>query len=153
MSMGNIESFHQIVDEKIVKKVVGAKLFNVFKKTFDTATEEYGSPEMSDALNDGNDGYNEGACNFDQEEEESWVKIRAAYDKVVNTFKEKTGMNISFVYFSGDGDCYDDIEAYTWNWKLDYEDVWIPKKLTKKAKAFQEKYGNIDLDQRFSIYG
>lgn len=151
MSMGNIESYHQIVDEKIVKKVVGAKLFNVFKKTFDTATEEYGSPEMSDALNDGNDGYNEGACNFDQEEE-SWVKIRAAYDKVVNTFKEKTGMNISFVYFSGDGDFYDTIDSNTWNWELNYTDVWIPKKLTKKAKEFQQKYGNIGLDQRFSIY-
>lgn len=153
MSMGNIESFHQIVDEKIVKKVVGAKLFNVFKKKFDTATEEYGSPEMSDALNDGNDGYNEGACNFDQEEDESWVKIRAAYDKVVNTFKEKTGMNISFVYFSGDGDFYDTIKSNTWNWELNYTDVWIPKKLTKKAKEFQQKYGNIGLDQRFSIYG
>ena len=152
MSMGNIESYHQIVDEKIVKKVVGAKLFNVFKKTFDTATEEYGSPEMSDALNDGNDGYNEGACNFDQEEE-SWVKIRAAYDKVVNTFKEKTGMNISFVYFSGDGDFYDTIDSNTWNWELNYTDVWIPKKLTKKAKEFQQKYGNIGLDKRFSIYG
>lgn len=152
MSMGNIESFHQIVDEKIVKKVVGAKLFNVFKKKFDNAPAEYGAAEMSDALNGGQDGYNDGACYFDQDDE-NWVKIRAAYDKVVNTFKEKTGMNISFVYFSGDGDCYDDIDAYTWNWKLDYEDVWIPKKLTKKAKAFQEKYGNIDLDQRFSIYG
>lgn len=152
MSMGNIESFHQIVDEKIVKKVVGAKLFNVFKKKFDNAPEEYGSPEMSDALNDGNDGYNEGACDFDQEEE-SWVKIRAAYDKVVNTFKEKTGMNISFVYFSGDGDCYDTIDSNSWNWELNYDDVWIPKKLTKKAKEFQQKYGNIGLDQRFSIYG
>ena len=152
MSMGNIESFHQIVDEKIVKKVVGAKLFNAFKKLFDSATEEYGSPEMSDALNDGNDGYNEGACNFDQEEDESWVKIRAAYDKVVNTFKEKTGMNISFVYFSGDGDFYDTIDSNTWNWELNYTDVWIPKKLTKKAKEFQQKYGNIGLDQRFSIY-
>ena len=151
MAMGNIESYHQIVEEKLVKKVVGAKLFNVFKKTFDTATEEYGSPEMSDALNDGNDGYNEGACNFDQEEE-SWLKIRAAYDKVVNTFKEKTGMNISFVYFSGDGDFYDTIKSNTWNWELNYTDVWIPKKLTKKAKEFQQKYGNIGLDQRFSIY-
>ena len=152
MSMGNIESYHQIVEEKLVKKVVGAKLFNVFKKKFDNAPEEYGSPEMSDALNDGNDGYNEGSCDFDQEEE-SWVKIRAAYDKVVNTFKEKTGMNISFVYFSGDGDCYDTIDSNTWNWELDYTDVWIPKKLTKKAKEFQHKYGNIGLDQRFSIYG
>ena len=151
MSMGNIESYHQIVEEKLVKKVVGAKLFNVFKKKFDNATEEYGSPEMSDALNDGNDVYNEGSCDFDQENEK-WVEVRKAYDKVVSTFKEKTGMNISFVYFSGDGDFYDTIKSNTWNWELNYTDVWIPKKLTKKAKEFQQKYGNIGLDQRFSIY-
>ena len=151
MSMGNIESYHQIVEEKLVKKVVGAKLFNVFKKKFDNAPEEYGSPEMSDALNDGNDGYNEGSCDFDQENEK-WVEVRKSYDKVVSTFKEKTGMNISFVYFSGDGDCYDTIDSNTWNWELNYTDVWIPKKLTKKAKEFQQKYGNIGLDQRFSIY-
>ena len=151
MSMGNIESYHQIVEENLVKKVVGAKLFNVFKKKFDNAPEEYGSPEMSDALNDGNDVYNEGSCDFDQEEE-SWVEVRNAYDKVVSTFKEKTGMNISFVYFSGDGDFYDTIKSNTWNWELNYTDVWIPKKLTKKAKEFQQKYGNIGLDQRFSIY-
>ena len=151
MSMGNIESYHQIVEEKLVKKVVGAKLFNDFKKKFDNAPEEYGSPEMSDALNDGNDGYNEGSCDFDQENEK-WVEVRKAYDKVVSTFKEKTGMNISFVYFSGDGDFYDTIQSNTWNWELNYTDVWIPKKLTKKAKEFQQKYGNIRLDQRFSIY-
>ena len=151
MSMGKIESSHQIVEEKLVKKVVGAKLFNVFKKKFDNAPEEYGSPEMSDALNDGNDCYNEGSCDFDQENEK-WVEVRKAYDKVVSTFKEKTGMNISFVYFSGDGDLYDTITSNTWNWELNYTDVWIPKKLTKKAKEFQQKYGNIGLDQRFSIY-
>ena len=151
MSMGNIESYHQIVEETLVKKVVGAKLFNVFKKKFDNAPEEYGSPEMSDALNDGNDCYNEGSCDFDQENEK-WVEVRKAYDKVVSTFKEKTGMNISFVYFSGDGDLYDTITSNTWNWELNYTDVWIPKKLTKKAKEFQQKYGNIGLDQRFSIY-
>ena len=151
MSMGNIESYHQIVEEKLVKKVVGAKLFNVFKKKFDNAPEEYGSSEMSDALNDGNDCYNEGSCDFDQENEK-WVEVRKAYDKVVSTFKEKTGMNISFVYFSGDGDLYDTITSNTWNWELNYTDVWIPKKLTKKAKEFQQKYGIIGLDKRFSIY-
>ena len=151
MSMGNIESYHQIVEEKLVKKVVGAKLFNAFQKKFDNAPEEYGSPEMSDALNDGNDCYNEGSCDFDQENEK-WVEVRNASDKVVSTFKEKTGMNISFVYFSGDGDCYDDITSNTWNWELNYTDVWIPKKLTKKAKEFQQKYGIIGLDKRFSIY-
>ena len=152
MSMGNIESYHQTVEEKVIEKVVGTKLFNGFKKLFDNETDEYSATAMSDALNDGKDGYNEGCCDFDQEDE-NWVKIREAYDKVVNTFKEKTGMNISLIYFSGDGDCYDDIEADTWNWEIPCSEVWVPKKLTKKALEFQKKYGNIDKDQRFSIYG
>ena len=38
-------------------------------------------------------------------------------------------------------------------WELDEDDVWIPKKMTDKAKAFQEKYGNIDTDQRHSQFG
>lgn len=153
MSMGNIESYHQIVEEKLVKKVVGAKLFNAFKKLFDKFKEEgYSENAMSDALNDGTDFYNEGACDFDPTEEE-WGNVREAYDKVVATFKEKTGMTVNFILFSGDGDCYDDLDSYKWYWEINTEDVWVPKKLTKKALEFQKKYGNIDTDQRFSLYG
>ena len=152
MSMGNIESYHQTVDEKLVKKVVGAKLFNAFNKLFDKFAEDNGAAEMSDALNEGCDGFNEGCCDFDQEEE-SWVKVKEAYDKVTETFKEKTGMTVSFIYFTGDGDCYDDIDSCEWYWELNNSDVWVPKTLTKKAEEFQKKYGNIDTDQRFSCYG
>lgn len=152
MSMGNIESFHQIVDEKLVKKVVGAKLFNNFNKLFDKFAEEEGAAEMSDALNDGGDGFNDGCCDFDQEDE-NWVKVKKAYNKVTEAFKEKTGMTVSFIYFTGDGDCYDDLDSSEWYWVLNDSDVWVPKKLTKKALDFQKKYGNIDKDQRFSCYG
>lgn len=152
MSMGNIESYHQTVDEKLVKKVVGAKLFNAFKKLFDKFAEDYGAPEMSDALNEGCDGFNEGCCDFDMTEE-AWVKVKEAYDKVTEAFKEKTGMTVSFIYFTGDGDCYDDLDSCEWYWELNERDVWAPKKLTKKALEFQNKYGNIDKDQRFSCYG
>ncbi len=152
MSMGNIESYHQIVEEKIVKKVVGAKLFNAFKKKFDKFAEDEGAADMSDALNDGQDGFNDGCCSFDPTDE-AWVKVREAYDKVTEAFEEKTGMTVSFIYFTGDGDCYDDLDSDEWYWELNPRDVWVPKKLTKKAKDFQEKYGNIDTDQRFSCYG
>ena len=152
MSMGNIESFHQIVEENLVKKVVGAKLFNAFKELFDTFAEDNGAAEMSDALNEGDDCFNEGCCDFDQEDE-AWVKVKEAYDKVTEAFKEKTGMSVSFIYFTGDGDCYDDLDSGEWYWELNYSDVWVPKKLTKKALDFQAKYGNIDKDQRFSCYG
>ena len=152
MSMGNIESYHQTVDEKLVKKVVGAKLFNAFKKLFDKFAEDNGAAEMSDALNEGCDGFNEGCCDFDQEDE-AWVKVKEAYDNVTEAFKEKTGMTVSFIYFTGDGDCYDDLDSCEWYWEVNYSDVWVPKKLTKKALEFQKKYGNIDTDQRFSCFG
>jgi len=152
MSMGNIESYHQIVEEKIVKKVVGAKLFNAFKKKFDNFAEDEGAAEMSDALNDGGDGFNDGCCDFDTEDE-NWVKVREAYDKVKEAFKEKTRMTVNLIYFTGDGDCYDDLDSGEWYWEINYSDVWVPKKLTKKALEFQKKYGNIDKDQRFSCYG
>lgn len=152
MSMGNIESYHQTVDEKLVKKVVGAKLFNAFKKLFDKFAEDNGAAEMSDALNEGSDEFNEGCCDFDQEDE-AWVKVKEAYDKVTESFKEKTGMTVSFIYFTGDGDCYDDLDSCEWYWELNDSDVWVPKTLTKKAEEFQKKYGNIDTDQRFSCYG
>ena len=152
MSMGNIESYHQIVEEKIVKKVVGAKLFNGFKKKFDKFAEDEGAAEMSDALNDGGDGFNDGCCDFDTEDE-NWVKVREAYDKVKEAFKEKTRMTVNLIYFTGDGDCYDDLDSGEWYWEINPRDVWVPKKLTKKALEFQKKYGNIDKDQRFSCYG
>ena len=152
MSMGNIESYHQTVDEKLVKKVVGAKLFNAFNKLFDKFAEDNGAAEMSDALNEGCDGFNEGCCDFDQEDE-AWVKVKEAYDNVTEAFKEKTGMTVSFIYFTGDGDCYDDLDSCEWYWEVNYSDVWVPKKLTKKALEFQKKYGNIDTDQRFSCFG
>ena len=152
MSMGNIESFHQTVEEKLVKKVVGAKLFNAFNKVFNKFAEDNGAAEMSDALNEGSDEFNEGCCDFDQEEE-AWVKVKEAYDKVTEAFKEKTGMTVSFIYFTGDGDCYDDLDSCEWYWEVNYSDVWVPKKLTKKALEFQKKYGNIDTDQRFSCFG
>ena len=152
MSMGNIESYHQTVDEKLVKKVVGAKLFNDFMKKFDKFSEDNGAAEMSDALNEGCDEFNEGCCDFDQEDE-AWVKVKEAYDNVTEAFKEKTGMTVSFIYFTGDGDCYDDLDSCEWYWELNDSDVWVPKTLTKKAEEFQKKYGNIDTDQRFSCYG
>ena len=152
MSMGNIESYHQTLEEKLVKKVVGAKLFNDFKKKFDKFAEDEGAAEMSDALNDGGDGFNDGCCDFDQEDE-NWVKVKEAYNKVKEAFKKNTGMTVNLIWFNGDGDCYDDLDSCTWYWEINYRDVWVPKKLTKKALEFQKKYGNIDKDQRFSCYG
>lgn len=146
MSMGNIESYHQLVAEKIVKKVVGKKLYDSFMKKLNDFTEAHGTCATHDALNEGD--FWDVDC-----EDEAWKELDRAYDALREAFEEKTGMSISYVYLSGESDCYDDVDSDEWYWELDEDDVWIPKKMTDKAKAFQEKYGNIDTDQRHSTFG
>ena len=146
MSMGNIESYHQLVEDKIAKKVIGKKLYDGFMKKLTAFTEEHGEGATHLALNEG-DFYDV------DDEDEDWQELDKAYEALRDAFEEKTGMSISYVYLSGDGDCYDDVDTNEWYWELDEDDVWIPKKLTDKAKAFQEKYGSIDLDQRHSEFG
>ena len=146
MSMGNIESLHQLVSENIVKKVVGKKLYDGFIKKLQSFTEDRDASAVHDALNEGD--FWDVDC-----EDEAWQELDQAYDALRDAFEEKTGMSISYVYLDGDGDCYDDVDTDEWYWELDEDDVWIPKKMTDKAKAFQEKYGNIDTDQRHSTFG
>lgn len=146
MSMGNIESYHQIVADDIVKKVVGKELYDDFKKKLQAVIEDHTSSAVHDALNEGD------FWDVD-DEDEAWKELDQAYGALRDAFKEKTGMTIYYVYLSGDGDCYDDLDTYEWYWELDESDVWCPRKLTAKAKAFQEKYGKIDTDQRHSTFG
>lgn len=146
MSMGNIESFHQIVADDIVKKVVDKELYDDFKKKLQAFIEDHESSAVHDALNEGD------FWDVD-DEDEAYKALDKAYEALHNDFEEKTGMTISYVYLSGDGDCYDDLDTDEWYWELDESDVWLPRKMTDKAKAFQEKYGAIDTDQRHSRFG
>lgn len=146
MSMGNIESFHQIVADDTVKKVVDKKLYDDFKKKHQAFIEDHESSAVHDALNEGD------FWDVD-DEDEAYKELDQAYQAIRNDFEEKTGMSISYVYLDGDGDCYDDLDTCEWYWELDEDDVWLPRKMTDKAKAFQEKYGAIDTDQRHSTFG
>jgi hypothetical protein len=144
--MGNIESYHQIVADDIVKKVVGKKLYDGFVKKLQAFAEDRDASAVHDALNEGD------FWDVD-DEDDAWKELDRAYEALLDAFKEKTGMSISYVYLSGDGDCYDDLDTDEWYWELDESDVWLPRKMTDKAKAFQEKYGEIDTDQRHSRFG
>jgi hypothetical protein len=144
--MGNIESYHQLVDGNIVKKVVGKKLYDAFMKKHESFVEDSDESAVNDALNEGD--FWDVDC-----DDEDYKALDQAYDALRDAFEEKTGMSISYVYLDGDGDCYDDLDTDEWYWELDESDVWLPRKLTAKAKAFQEKYGNIDTDQRHSQFG
>lgn len=147
MSMGNIESFHQIVEADTVKKVVDKELYDDFMKKLNAFTENHSESGTHDALNE-DDFWDD----VDDEDEE-YKALDQAYKALRNDFEEKTGMSISYVYLDGDGDCYDDLDTDEWYWELDESDVWLPRKMTDKAKAFQEKYGEIDTDQRHSTFG
>jgi len=146
MSMGNIESYHQIVADDIVKKVVGKKLYDGFMKKLKAFVDDRDESAVHDALNEGD------FWDVD-DEDEAWKELDQAYQAIRNDFEEKTGMSISYVYLDGDGDCYDDLDTDEWYWELDEFDVWLPRQMTDKAKAFQEKYGAIDTDQRHSRFG
>lgn len=146
MPCGNIESYHQLVKEKIVKKVVGKKLYDVFMKKHTAFIENHDGCAVNAALNEDDFG------NVDIEDE-TWKELVQAYESLRNAFEEKTGMTISYSYLYGDGDDYDDVDTDKWYWELNVDDVWIPKKMTDKAKAFEEKYGYIDTDQRHSKFG
>lgn len=150
MSMGNIESFYQVVPDKIVKKVVGNKAIKDYDEKLKLLKESdsgLSGEDISEEL-DG-DGYG----SIDTESKE-WLDFKKAYDKVYEIFEKKTGLRLFAQYTAGDGDCYDDLDANQWYWVIPERDVWV-RKTTKKADEFLKKYGNdaIETDQRFSRYG
>lgn len=159
MSMGNIESYYQVVPEKIVKKVVGSKAIQDYgaklKLLKGVVPETYvGSNPINisdSAIHDELNG--DGYSDIDPESKE-WLDFKKAYDKVCDTFEKKTGLGLYALYTEGDGDCYDDLDADKWYWAIPGGDVWV-RKTTRKANAFLKKYGDdaIDTDQRFSRYG
>ena len=132
MSMGTIESCHQFVEERTVKKVVGKKLYENFMKKHKAV--------------------NEGDFRDVDEEDEALKELDKAHEALREAFKEKTGMAISYVELYGDINCYEDVASDKVYWELDGDDVWLSGKMTDNAKAFQEKYGNIDPDPRHSMF-
>lgn len=147
MPMGNIESYYQVVPASIVNKVVGAEAGKDCAEKLKLLKEslKISDSDINDELNDEGD--------IDQESKE-WLAFKKAYDTVCETFKTKTGLTLCALYTEGDGDCYDDLESYTWYWVIPEHEVWI-RKTTEKAAEFIKKYGEgaIDTDQRFSQFG
>lgn len=148
MSMGNIESYYQVVPEKTVITVAGEAVVKKFlaaiaavEKSADTDPEE-----ISEALNEG------GWSSIDTDSRE-WKALEKAYKKLQDAFDDKTGLRLQYVYLAGDGDCYDDLDV-GWYWVLDEGEVWS-RKLTPAAKKFLKTYGKdaISTDQRFSRFG
>lgn len=150
MSMGNIESYYQVVPDNIVKKVVGSKAVKDYLDKLELLKDS-DSQICDSAVHDELEGNGYGTIDPESKE---WLDFKKAYDKVCDTFTKKTGLDLYALYTEGDGDCYDDLCADKWYWALPEREVWV-RKTTEKADEFMKKYGNsaIDTDQRFSIYG
>lgn len=146
MSMGTIESYHQVISEELVTKVVGKPLLDQFLSRIKPFIADFGDSDVYDTLGGDNWG------NIDPDEA-GWKALVEAYDSLRNAFAEQTGIVLYYTFLDGDGDCYDDIEPRKWYWELRDADVWVPKQLTGKAKEFIKKFGEIDLDQRHSKFG
>jgi hypothetical protein len=148
--MGNIESYYQVVPDKIVKKVVGSKAVKDYLDKLELLKDS-DSQICDSAVHGELEGNGYGTIDAESKE---WLDFKKAYEKVCDTFTRKTGLDLYALYTEGDGDCYDDLRADTWYWAIPEREVWV-RKTTEKADEFMKKYGNsaIDTDQRFSIYG
>ena len=147
MSMGYSETYNQVINEETLRKAVGDMLVDTFKEKFNAFVDSHEKEDINAAMNsaDFSNGVEEDDCN--------WQAVAAAYKELCDAFQAKTDIGLSYTYFrDGQGDCYDDIEAGSWEWTLNDADVWIPKKLTEKAQKFISTVGPIDTDQRFSCY-
>lgn len=151
MSMGNIESYYQVVPETVMKKVVGKSKLDHYSIVLNALTDgsEAVDSDVDEAIADD--------FEYTDLEVPIWANYKAAYDDIVDTFKQKTGMTVYAKYLEGDGDCYDDLDSDKWYWMLAEDDVWI-RKMTPQAAEFCKKYGTkktpaIDTDERFSRYG
>lgn len=159
MSMGNIESYHQVVPENIVTKVVGKKAIKDYSDKLETLkgvdVENFvGSRHRKVNDSDINEALDDDCCGDIDPESKEWLDFKKAYDNVCDTFEKKTGLRLYALYTDGDGDCYDDLKTNKWYWVIPERDVWV-RTTTEKAKAFLKKYGNsaIETDQRHSRFG
>ena len=145
MSMGNIESYHQVIGQDTVQKVVGKQLLEQFLSRLKPFIADFGNEEVYDTLN--------GDLGRIDPDEAGWKAVADAFNEIRETFSKQTGLTLYYTFLGGDGDCYDDLDADEWYWELCHRDVWMPQQLTEKARDFIKKFGDIELDQRFSRYG
>jgi hypothetical protein len=151
--MGNIDCYLHVVPETIVKKVVGKRIYDAYKKAYNAVTRD--PSECTD--DDIKEAIDNGMLEHDDDASDEWNAFVKAYDSITDTFKEKTGMDLCAEYTDDDGDCYDDLKDHRWYWYIPDDQVII-QKLTPAARDFQKKYGTkktsaIKLNQRFSRYG
>ena len=118
MSMGAIVSIHEVVEEKVIKKVLGksaGKAIDAFK----ALAEKYkvSCEDISRSLED--DDINElMECCPDEPDEEQFEKDCKSLYSVIEDCNEKfrkaTGLKGLYLVFNRPEDCYDNIDGFAW---------------------------------------
>lgn len=150
MPMGNADNRYQVVDSDAVRKAVGDEVFERFMDRFGELVSHAKAVELDES--DINLALQGEMCGFG-EELTYWKHVADAYKELRAIFHESTGMCISYMFTSGEGDYYDDLSPETWYWTIPTDDVWI-RTMSPSMKSFIEKFGKcVDFDQRFSEFG
>ena len=117
MSMGAIVSIHEVVEEKVIKKVLG----KTAEKAIDAVkafAEKYGAA-FDDILEKVYDSDpDELAYYCEVEDEEQYSKDYDKLDKTLSgcsdKFLEATGLKGLYLVFNSPEDSYDDIDGFAW---------------------------------------
>jgi len=118
MSMGAIVSIHEVVAEKVIKKVLGksaGKAVDAFKalaEKYNVSCEDISSSIENDDINELLE------CCQDEVDEEQFVKDCRSLHRVLegcaSKFQEATGLKGLYLVFNRPEDCYDSIDGFAW---------------------------------------
>lgn len=154
MPMGNADNRYQVVDSDAVRKAVGDEVFERFMDRFGELVSHAKAVELDES--DINLALQGEMCGFG-EELTYWKHVADAYKELRAIFHESTGMCISYMFTSGEGDYYDDLSPETWYWtiphrrRLDKDDVAqheIVHRKVRKVRGFRPTVQRVRLNIR-----
>ena len=117
MSMGAIVSIHEVVEEKVIKKVLGKSAENTIDavKAF---AEKYraSSDDILEKVYDSDPDELAYYCEVEDEEQYSkdYVNLAMALSGCSDKFLEATGLKGLYLVFNSPEDSYDDIDGFAW---------------------------------------
>lgn len=117
MSMGAIVSIHEVVEEKVIKKVLGktaGKAIDAVK----AFAEKYGAnfDDILEKVYDSDPDELAYYCNVEDEEQYSkdYDKLDKTLSGCSDKFLEATGLKGLYLVFNSPEDRYDDIDGFAW---------------------------------------
>jgi hypothetical protein len=117
MSMGAIVSIHEVVEDKVIKKVLG----NTAEKAIDAVkafAEKYraSSDDILEKVYESDPDELAYYCEFEDEEQyrKDYDELAKALAGCSEEFLKATGLKGLYLVFNKPEDCYDDIDGFVW---------------------------------------